>query len=126
MFVRNILLLACILGSLSAETLVLNIRDNGKICTSWMTPITGTVSVKPNRECSSARSWEYNTGYTQMRLCCQGTPLTTVAPNFPKQCGKQLYTPLGQRIIGGSVAKEHSWVSLISYHSNFITYRYIS
>jgi chymotrypsin len=107
--VRNILLLVCILGSLSAQTLVLNIRDNGKICTSWMTPVAGSVSFEQNRECIGALSWEYNTGYTQVRLCCQGVPLTTVAPNFPKECGKQLYTPLGQRIVGGSVARAHSW-----------------
>jgi hypothetical protein len=113
--VRNILLLVCILGSLSAQTLVLNIRDNGKICTSWMTPVAGSVSLQPNRECIGALSWEYNTGYTQVRLCCQGVPLTTVAPNFPRQCGKQLYTPLGQRIIGGSVARAHSWVSLMHF-----------
>ncbi|CAF4777635.1 unnamed protein product, partial [Rotaria sp. Silwood2] len=36
-------------------------------------------------------------------------PLTTPAPYFPKECGKQLYTPLGQRIIGGSVVQPHSW-----------------
>ncbi|CAF4676782.1 unnamed protein product [Rotaria sp. Silwood1] len=44
-----------------------------------------------------------------MRLCCQGMSSTTPAPYFPKECGKQLYTPLGQRIIGGSVVQPHSW-----------------
>jgi secreted trypsin-like serine protease len=109
MFVRNILLLVSIVGSLSAQNLILNIRDNGKICTSWMNTGAGSVSYQQNRECSSGVSWDYNAGRTQARLCCQGIPLTTVAPNFPRQCGKQLYTPLGQRIIGGSVAQPHSW-----------------
>jgi len=109
MFVRSIVLLVFFLGCLSAQSLVLNVRDNGKICTQWMNFQTGSVSFQQNRECISGPSFEYNSGYTQMRLCCQGAPLTTIAPNFPRQCGKQLYTPLGQRIIGGSVVTPHSW-----------------
>jgi len=109
MFVRSIVLLLCTIGSLSAQSLVLNIRDNGKICTPWMNFNTGSVSYQSNPECISGPSFENTDDYTEMRLCCKGMPLTTVAPYFPKQCGKQLYTPLGQRIIGGSVAREHSW-----------------
>jgi secreted trypsin-like serine protease len=110
MFIGSILvLLIWAFGSLSAQSLVLNIRDNGKICTPWMPFQAGSVSYQQNRECISGPQFENTPDYKQMRLCCQGVPLTTVAPYFPKQCGKQLYTPLGQRIIGGSIATPHSW-----------------
>ncbi|CAF4252944.1 unnamed protein product, partial [Rotaria sordida] len=68
----------------------------------------GSVQYEMNRECISDPSFEYKDGHTQMRLCCQGMPLTTAAPHFPRECGKQLYIPL-ERIIGGSVVLEHSW-----------------
>ncbi len=47
----------------------------------------------------------------ESRLCCQGMPLTTPSSNFPKECGKQQYQPLKQRIVGGVQATANSWVS---------------
>ncbi|CAF3687150.1 unnamed protein product [Rotaria sp. Silwood1] len=73
---------------------------------------TGNVSLETNPACISVVSLKQNDTIAQMRLCCQGMSSTTPAPYFPKECGKQLYTPLGQRIIGGSVVQPHSWVSL--------------
>ncbi|CAF2797308.1 unnamed protein product [Rotaria sp. Silwood2] len=116
MFLRNILFLLCFLRSLSAELLIFNIRDNGKICTQWMNWPTGNVSLETNPECVSTVSLEQNNTTAQMRLCCQGMPLTTPAPYFTKECGKQLYTPLGQRIIGGSVVQPHSWPWYVLVH----------
>jgi hypothetical protein len=112
MFSGTILFLFCFLGSLSAQTLILNIRDSGKICTQWMNRQSNPGFYEKNRECISDVSWEYKDGHTQKRLCCQGMPLTTRAPYFPRECGKQLYTPFAQRIVGGSIAQQHSWVSL--------------
>ncbi|CAF3330914.1 unnamed protein product, partial [Rotaria sp. Silwood2] len=109
MFLRNVLFLLCSLGNPSAQLLVLNIRDNGKICTQWMNRPTSNVSVETNRECINAVLLEQNHTNAEIRLCCQGMPSTTPAPYFPKECGKELYTPLGQRIIDGSVVQPHSW-----------------
>ncbi|CAF2646549.1 unnamed protein product [Rotaria sp. Silwood2] len=95
MFLINILFLLCSLGNFSAQLLILNIRDNGKICTQWMNRPTSNVSVETNRECINAVSLEQNHTNAEMHLCCQGMLSTTPAPYFPKECGKQLYTPLG-------------------------------
>ncbi|CAF2981831.1 unnamed protein product [Rotaria sp. Silwood2] len=72
----------------------------------------GNPSVERNPECISASFLERNDTNGLMRLCCQGLPSTTLPPHFPKECGKQLYAPLEQRIIGGSVVN-HILSSLI-------------
>jgi len=96
-------------GGVSSQTYTLNIRDNGKICTQWITPVNGQfqLSYTPQQECTSAVSFEQANG--QGRLCCQGLPVTTPSTNFPKECGKQQYAPLKQRIIGGNIAHANSW-----------------
>ena len=96
----------------SAQTYSLNIRDNGKICTQWISPVNGQFSLSYSQqpECISAVAFEQANG--QARLCCQGMPLTTPSSNFPKECGKQLYQPLRTRIIGGLTAQANSWVSV--------------
>ena len=88
----------------------LSIRDYDKICSEWV--YTGndefTYGYYVNSECISAMSLEQRNG--EARLCCQCIPFTTPSTNFPKECGKQQYQPLGQRIVGGVQAAAHSWV----------------
>lgn len=101
---------------LSVETIaanyVLDIRDDGKICTEWFEPVTGigvAYSYERNPECDSSVSLEHRDSNREARLCCKGIPSTTLPPYFPKECGKQLYAPFSSRIYGGSVASKHSW-----------------
>jgi secreted trypsin-like serine protease len=105
-FVALILLL---IGDVSSQALILNIRDNGKICTKWVSPVNGQfqLSYQQQPECVTAVAFEQLNG--QGRLCCQGMATTTSATNFPKQCGKQHYEPLKARIIGGLIARANSW-----------------
>ncbi len=109
-FVALILLL---IGDVSSQALILNIRDNGKICTKWVSPVNGQfqLSYQQQPECVTAVAFEQLNG--QGRLCCQGMATTTSATNFPKQCGKQHYEPLKARIIGGLIARANSWVSVL-------------
>ncbi|UJR17575.1 hypothetical protein I4U23_004471 [Adineta vaga] len=96
-------------GIVSSQNYILNIRDNGKICTEWIKPVNGqfSVSYTPQQECTSAVGFEQANG--QARLCCQGMAVTTAPSNFPKECGKQHYQPFRQRIIGGLHAQANSW-----------------
>jgi len=98
-----------LLGGVYSQSYSLNIRDNGKICSQWIQPVNGQfqLSYQQQRECISQVAFEQANG--QGRLCCQGMPLTTPSSNFPRECGKQQYKPLGQRIIGGSHARANSW-----------------
>lgn len=92
-------------------TFTLTLRDNEKICSTWVYIGNGgfSYSYYNHRECTSAMSLEQRNG--EARLCCTGLPVTTPSTNFPKECGKQKYQPLKQRIIGGSHATANSWVS---------------
>ena len=105
-------LLLLLVGDVSAQTYSLNIRDNGKICTQWISPVNGqfSLSYAQQPECISAVGFEQANG--QARLCCQGMPLTTPSSSFPKECGKQRYEPLRTRIIGGLTAQANSWVGV--------------
>jgi secreted trypsin-like serine protease len=96
-------------GSVSSQKYTLNIRDNTKICTEWVKPVNGqfSLSYSYQQECTSAVFFEQANG--QARLCCQGMPVTTPSADFPKECGKQKYEPLKQRIIGGLHARANSW-----------------
>jgi secreted trypsin-like serine protease len=88
--------------------MVLNIRDNGKICTQWFTVQPGaSISYTQNRECTTGVSWEMQNN--QGRLCCKGMPLTTPSTNFPRECGRQQYKPHKQRIVGGFHVNSNSW-----------------
>jgi len=97
------------LGGVSAQTYALNIRDGTKICTQWVKPVGGqfSLSYSQQKECTTAVAFEQANG--EARLCCQGMALTTPSANFPRECGKQQYKPLGQRIIGGNHAHPNSW-----------------
>jgi hypothetical protein len=101
-----------LVDSVSSQKYELNIRDNGKICTQWIKPVGGqfSLSYSPQQECTSGISVEQANG--QARLCCQGMPVTTPSTNFSRECGKQAYQPLKQRIIGGLQARPNSWVSV--------------
>jgi len=96
-------------NGVSGQSYVLNIRDNGKICTQWISPVNGQFSLSYTQqpECISAVFFEQANG--QARICCQGMPVTTGSTNFPRECGKQQYQPLRQRIIGGLHAQANSW-----------------
>ena len=110
MTILGLLLFFGLSSIVASQSVVLNIRDNGKICSQWMTVQPGTsVSFTPNRECISAVSFESQNG--KNRLCCQGMPLTTPSTNFPRECGRQKYQPHKNRIIGGFHANKNSWVS---------------
>ncbi|CAF1523761.1 unnamed protein product, partial [Adineta ricciae] len=106
---RTFLALVLFFNAVSSETYTLHIRDNGKICSQWISPVNGkfSISYKQQQECISAIQFEQANG--QARLCCQGMPVTTPSTNFPKECGKQQYQPLRQRIIGGFHANANSW-----------------
>lgn len=104
-----------LLASASAQKYDINIRDGSKICTQWISPVNGqfSVSYTHQKECTSNLFWEQANG--QARICCQGMALTTSSTNFPKECGKQKYRPLGTRIIGGNEANVNSWVISFSF-----------
>jgi len=89
--------------------LQLTIRDNGKLCSQWITTTGGQVSLsyKPNNECAGQVGIEQNG--MLVRLCCQAMGTTTSSPIFPRECGKQQYQPLKQRIVGGVHAHPNSW-----------------
>ena len=108
--VAAIFFLICDKG-IFGQTYSLNIRVGDKICTQWISPVGGSFSISysPQQECTTNPAFEQANG--QARLCCTGLPLTTIAPNFPKECGKQLYQPLRPRIILGNQANANSWVS---------------
>jgi hypothetical protein len=99
-------------GGVFSQSYPMNIRDNGKICTPWVKPVDGqfSLSYENQQECTTAVGFEQANG--QARLCCQGMPVTTPPANFPRECGKQYYKPLRQRIIGGNQADSNSWVSV--------------
>jgi secreted trypsin-like serine protease len=105
-----------LVDSVSSQKYELNIRDNGKICTQWIKPVGGqfSLSYSPQQECTSGISVEQANG--QARLCCQGMPVTTPSTNFSRECGKQAYQPLKQRIIGGLQARPNSWPWQIMLH----------
>ncbi len=100
-------------GGVSSQSHILNIRDNGKICSQWVRPVNGgfSFSYAQQQECISAVGIEQANG--QARLCCQGMPLTTSSTNFPRECGKQQYQPFRPRIIGGLHAQRNSWVRML-------------
>lgn len=100
-----------LLSGVSSQTYTLNIRDGTKICTQWIAPVNGqfSASYSTQQECTSAAFWEQANGMA--RICCQGMASTTSSTSFPKECGKQKYAPLQQRIIGGNIANANSWVS---------------
>lgn len=99
-------------NSVSSQPYTLHIRDNGKICSQWISPVNGqfSISYAPQQECISPVKFEQANG--QARICCEGMPLTTPSTNFPRECGKQQYQPLRQRIIMGAHANANSWVYL--------------
>ena len=91
----------------------LSIRENGKICSPWV--YTGNDPFPYvddyHRECISETDLELKNG--EARLCCESIPLTTPSTNFPRECGKQQYRPLKQRVVEGLHANTNSWVSLM-------------
>lgn len=89
----------------------LTIRDDGKLCSQWISTNGGEVSLSyhSNPECVSQVAIEQTTGY--LRLCCQAMATTTASSVFPRECGKQKYQPSKQRIVGGVHAVANSWVS---------------
>jgi len=88
----------------------LTIRDNGKLCSPWITISGGEVSFSytPNQECVGQVGFEQVS--MQVRLCCQAMATTTSSPIFPRECGKQKYQPSKARIVGGVYANPNSWV----------------
>lgn len=74
----------------------------------------------PQQKCISAVAFGQANG--QARLYCQDMPLTTPSTNFSKECGKQQYKPLEQRIAGGISTDSNSWVNVSKDRrfSNFI------
>ena len=88
----------------------LTIRDNGKLCSQWISFNSGSVSLSytPNSECAGEVGIEQTS--TQLRLCCQAMATTTSSSTFPRECGKQKYQPSKQRIVGGVQAHPNSWV----------------
>lgn len=110
MTVLGLLLFFGLSSIVASQNIILNIRDNGKICSQWMTIQPGaSVSLTQNRECTGAVAFENLNG--KSRLCCQGMPLTTASTNFPRECGRQKFQPHKNRIIGGFHANANSWVS---------------
>jgi len=87
----------------------LTIRDNGKLCSQWITINGGQVSLSyiPNEECAGQVGLEQVS--TRVRLCCQAMATTTSSPIFPRECGKQKYQPSKARIVGGVHAYPNSW-----------------
>jgi len=87
----------------------LTIRDNGKLCSQWITITGGQISLSyiPNEECVGQVGIEQNS--MQVRLCCQAMATTTSSSIFPRECGKQKYQPSKQRIVGGVQAYPNSW-----------------
>ena len=85
--------------------------DNGKICSSWIDIHDEFFAYSEvyNQECLSETELEKKNG--QVRLCCETTPLPIPSTDFPRECGKQKYLPLLQRIVGGQDAAVYSWVS---------------
>jgi len=110
MTILGLVFFVCLSSVVTSQSQVLNIRDNGKICSQWITVQPGTsVSYIPNPECDSSVEFEEQNG--KDRLCCQGIPLTTPSSNFPRECGRQKYQPHKNRIVGGFLANKNSWVS---------------
>jgi len=102
---------AALVVSNTAQEIIfeLTLRDNGKICSPWVYigNSVSSFSYYSNPECISNVEVERKNG--EVRLCCKGMSLTTPSTNFPKECGKQKYQPLGQRIVGGTLANPNSW-----------------
>jgi hypothetical protein len=98
---------------------VLNIRDNGKLC-SQLIPVNGgqiSLSVVPNAECAGAMQFEM-VNSANGRVCCPVLPTTTASSVFPRECGKQQYQPSKERIVGGVHARPNSWPWHVRLHAN--------
>ncbi|CAF3648410.1 unnamed protein product [Rotaria socialis] len=96
----------------------LTIRDNGKLCSSWI-PVTGgqmSFSYTPNQECAGQVGIEQSNN--QARLCCQAMATTTSSSIFPNECGKQKFQPSKQRIVGGVHAVPNSWPWQVRLHAD--------
>lgn len=89
----------------------LSTYENGKICSPWVHTGPGPLTYieNPHHDCISEPDLEQKND--EARLCCESIPLATPSTNFPRECGKQRYVPLMQRIIGGTHAIANSWVS---------------
>lgn len=88
----------------------LTIRDNGKLCSQWISTTGGSISLSyyNNAECASQVGLEQET--YRVRLCCQAMATTTSSSVFPRECGKQKFQPSKARIVGGVHAQANSWV----------------
>jgi secreted trypsin-like serine protease len=96
----------------------LTIRDNGKLCSQWIT-ISGneeSFQYTPNQECVGPVGFEQSG--MQVRLCCQAMATTTSSPIFPRECGKQKYQPSKARIVGGVYANPNSWPWLVRLYTD--------
>jgi secreted trypsin-like serine protease len=87
----------------------LTIRENGKLCTTWIATTTGqfSLSYTPNSECAGQVGLEQIVNYA--RICCQAMATTTSSTTFPRECGKQKFQPAKTRIVGGTHAQPNSW-----------------
>jgi hypothetical protein len=102
--------LLVVLATSAYGQLQLTIRDNGKLCSEWITLGVGQVSLSytPNQECAGQVGLEQFS--TVVRLCCQAMATTTSSSIFPRECGKQQYQPSKARIVEGVEAYPNSWV----------------
>ena len=101
-------LAAIVVGCTTQAIMIpLPVREYDKLCSPWTNVEHDSISPSSydQRECSSPLEVEQNDGQT--RFCCPARPVG----NFPTECGKQLYQPLIQRIVGGMHAIPNSWVS---------------
>jgi len=109
--------LLIVLGTSAYGQLQLTIRDNGKLCSPWITVGGGQVSLSytQNQECAGQVGMEQDN--MRVRLCCQAMATTTSSPIFPRECGKQQYQPSRPRIVGGTHAHPNSWPWQVRIHA---------
>jgi hypothetical protein len=101
--------LLVVLGTSVYGQHLLTIRDNGKLCSQWVSASGQTsFSYIHNEECAGQVAIEQVSG--RVRLCCPAIATTTSSSIFPRECGKQKYQPSKQRIVGGVQAHPNSWV----------------
>lgn len=96
----------------------LTIRDNGKLCSVWISTTGGSISLSyyNNQECAGQVGIEYSG--TNVRLCCPALATTTSSINFPTECGIQKFEPALQRIVGGVHTVPNSWPWQVRLHAD--------
>jgi hypothetical protein len=101
--------LLVVLGTSVYGQHLLTIRDNGKLCSQWISASGQTsLSYIHNQECAGQVAIEQTTG--RVRLCCKAIATSTSSSILPRECGKQKFQPSKTRIVGGVQANANSWV----------------